>query len=131
MPRVEQIITMELGENRFGPYFTAPVVAGLQKDGEPFICSMDYIGCINFAKDFVVAGTASTQLYGMCESLWEPDMVRFLSYLIYVMQFAHSNIIHRAQRHSLKRPLKPSLMVWTETLSRVGVLLCTLLPRTR
>lgn len=64
-----------LGKHRFGPYFTAPVVAGLQKDGEPFICSMDYIGCINFAKDFVVAGTASTQLYGMCESLWEPDMV--------------------------------------------------------
>ena len=60
---------------RFGPYFTEPVIAGLQKDGEPFICSMDYIGCINFAKDFVVAGTASTQLYGMCESLWEPEMV--------------------------------------------------------
>jgi 20S proteasome subunit beta 3 len=39
---------------------------------------MDYIGCINFAKDFVVAGTASTQLYGMCESLWEPDMVSFI-----------------------------------------------------
>lgn len=35
---------------------------------------MDLIGCINFAKDFVVSGTASPQMYGMCESLWEPDL---------------------------------------------------------
>ncbi len=49
----------------------------VNKDGSvaPFICSMDLIGCINFAKDFVVCGTASPQLYGMCESLWEPDLV--------------------------------------------------------
>lgn len=25
-------------------------------------------------KDFVVAGTCSEQLYGMCETLWEPDL---------------------------------------------------------
>lgn len=25
--------------------------------------------------DFVVSGTCSEQMYGMCESLWEPDMV--------------------------------------------------------
>lgn len=25
-------------------------------------------------EDFVVAGTCSEQLYGMCEALWEPDM---------------------------------------------------------
>ena len=36
---------------------------------------MDLIGCINFAKDFVVAGTASANLYGICESLFEPDLV--------------------------------------------------------
>ena len=69
------LVSSTLYEKRFGPYFTAPVIAGLEKNGDPFICSMDYIGCINFAKDFVVAGTASTQLYGMCESFWEPDMV--------------------------------------------------------
>ena len=28
--------------------------------------------------DFVVGGTCSEQLYGMCESLWRPDMVRLL-----------------------------------------------------
>jgi 20S proteasome subunit beta 3 len=51
------------------------VVAGLDaKDGKPFICSMDTIGCINFADDFVVAGTASSNLYGICESLFEADL---------------------------------------------------------
>lgn len=35
---------------------------------------MDLIGCINFAKDFVVSGTASLQMYGMCEALWEPEL---------------------------------------------------------
>jgi 20S proteasome alpha/beta subunit len=62
--------------HRFGPYYAEPVIAGMdEKTGEPFICSMDLIGCINFAKDFVVSGTASQQMYGMCESLWEPDLV--------------------------------------------------------
>ncbi len=64
------------------PYFVSPVVAGLDpKTGAPFICGFDSIGCIDFAKDFIVSGTASEQLFGMCESLWEPDLVRpcFLS----------------------------------------------------
>lgn len=63
---------------RFGPFFIEPVIAGLdEKEKTPFICSMDLIGCINFAKDFVVAGTASSNLYGICESLFEPNMVNF------------------------------------------------------
>ena len=41
----------------------------------PFICAMDLIGCINFAKDFVVCGTSSPNMFGMCESLWQPDLV--------------------------------------------------------
>lgn len=61
---------------RFGPYFVEPVIAGLNPQTyEPFICSMDLIGCINQPEDFVVAGTCSEQLYGMCETLWEPDLV--------------------------------------------------------
>lgn len=57
---------------------------------------MDLIGCLNFAKvlnlnskscpttrcanpsvdvqDFVVSGTASEKLFGMAESLWEPNL---------------------------------------------------------
>ncbi len=36
---------------------------------------MDTIGAIETAKDFMVAGTAPDSLYGMCESMWQPDMV--------------------------------------------------------
>lgn len=69
------LISTTLYEKRFGPWFVGPLVAGLDsKSGKPFICGFDYIGCIDFAKDFVVAGTASDQLFGMCESLWEPDL---------------------------------------------------------
>lgn len=59
---------------RFGPWFVEPVVAGLDANNEPYVCSMDTIGCMNVAEDFVVAGTASEQLYGMCESMFEPDL---------------------------------------------------------
>lgn len=42
----------------------------------PYIATMDLIGCPMETKDFVVGGTSTEQLYGMCESLWNPDMVR-------------------------------------------------------
>ncbi|XP_077978368.1 proteasome subunit beta type-3-like [Glandiceps talaboti] len=64
-----------LYERRFGPYFVEPIIAGLDPTtSEPFICSLDLIGCPMEPEDFVVAGTSSEQLYGMCESLWRPDM---------------------------------------------------------
>ena len=63
-----------LYEKRFGPWFAEPVVAGLGSDGTPFISAMDLIGCEVFTPDFVVAGTCSENLYGMCESLYRPDM---------------------------------------------------------
>lgn len=70
------LVSSTLYEKRFGPYFVGPVVAGLEpKTGEPFICGFDSIGCIDFAKDFIVSGTATDQLFGMCESLWEPNLV--------------------------------------------------------
>lgn len=72
------LVSSSLYERRFGPYFVSPVVAGLEpKTGQPFICGFDSIGCIDFAKDFIVSGTATEQLFGMCESLWEPDLVCF------------------------------------------------------
>jgi len=60
---------------RFGPYFVEPIIAGLHpKTNEPFIASCDLIGCPNEPEDFVVSGTCGDQLYGMCESVWEPNM---------------------------------------------------------
>ncbi|CAG0887936.1 unnamed protein product [Darwinula stevensoni] len=64
-----------LYERRFGPYFIEPVIAGLDPESyQPYICNMDLIGCVNVSKDFVVCGTCEEQLYGMCETLWKPDM---------------------------------------------------------
>ncbi|GLC40976.1 Proteasome subunit beta type-3-A [Pleodorina starrii] len=68
------MLSNALYERRFGPYFAAPVVAGLESDGTPFLCGMDTIGAIETAKDFMITGTSPESLYGMCESMWRPDM---------------------------------------------------------
>ncbi|ODV91002.1 hypothetical protein CANCADRAFT_24172 [Tortispora caseinolytica NRRL Y-17796] len=70
-----QMVSTTLYSRRFGPYFVGPVVAGLDsRTGAPFICGFDSIGCIDYAQDFIVSGTASDQLYGMCEGLYEPNL---------------------------------------------------------
>ena len=56
-----------------------PVIAGLdQKTNEPFIASLDLIGCPMVTEDFVVSGTCSEQMYGMCETLYRPNLVTVL-----------------------------------------------------
>jgi len=73
--RFSAMLSSFLYERRFGPYFIEPVIAGLHpKTFEPFICNMDLIGCPNSPDDFVVAGTCAEQLYGMCETLWKPNL---------------------------------------------------------
>lgn len=54
-----------------------PVIAGLDAANKPFVCALDLIGAPVFTDDFVVGGTCSEQLYGMCEALYRPDMVSF------------------------------------------------------
>merc|ERR1719463_819544 len=71
---VGNLISSMLYEKRFGPWFTEPVVAGLDKDHNPFMCAFDFIGAMSKAQDFVVSGTSSEQLFGVCESFWRPDM---------------------------------------------------------
>mmetsp|Transcript_72216 Transcript_72216/g.154582 ORF Transcript_72216/g.154582 Transcript_72216/m.154582 type:complete len:206 (+) Transcript_72216:89-706(+) len=71
---VGNLISSMLYEKRFGPYFTEPVVAGLDKNNDPFLCSFDFIGAMSKAEDFVVSGTSSEQLFGVCESFWRPNM---------------------------------------------------------
>jgi 20S proteasome subunit beta 3 len=72
------LVSSTLYEKRFGPYFIEPVIAGLSRTPsggyKPFITSSDLIGCLNFAKDFVCAGTASSKLLGVAEGLWEEDL---------------------------------------------------------
>jgi len=71
---VANLLSHMLYEKRFGPWFSEPVVAGLDKDGKPYICAFDMIGACSCAEDFAVGGTASEQLYGTCETFWKADM---------------------------------------------------------
>ena len=72
-----------LYEKRFGPYFIEPIVAGIDpKTGEPYISVMDLIGQVCVSDDFAVIGTSGEQLYGMCEALWQPNLVIIFFYYL-------------------------------------------------
>jgi len=69
------LISNLLYERRFGPYFVEPIIAGLHPvTFEPYVANLDLIGCPMVANDFAVSGTCGEQMYGMCESLWQPDL---------------------------------------------------------
>lgn len=68
------VVSTTLYEKRFQPYYTEPVVAGLDKDGKPYITSMDLIGADASADDFVVAGDNVESLFGVCESFYRKDL---------------------------------------------------------
>eukprot|EP00351_Strombidinopsis_sp_SopsisLIS2011_P007351 CAMPEP_0116870158 /NCGR_PEP_ID=MMETSP0463-20121206/15_1 /TAXON_ID=181622 /ORGANISM="Strombidinopsis sp, Strain SopsisLIS2011" /LENGTH=195 /DNA_ID=CAMNT_0004506313 /DNA_START=44 /DNA_END=631 /DNA_ORIENTATION=+ len=73
-----KLVATSLYEKRFGPYFVAPVVAGLDKKSEteyePVICTYDSIGYREHNGQFEVAGTGSELLYGVCESFYKPNL---------------------------------------------------------
>eukprot|EP01116_Phalansterium_solitarium_P006267 TRINITY_DN18577_c0_g1_i1.p1 TRINITY_DN18577_c0_g1~~TRINITY_DN18577_c0_g1_i1.p1 ORF type:complete len:206 (+),score=25.30 TRINITY_DN18577_c0_g1_i1:118-735(+) len=69
------LVSSTLYEKRFGPYYAEPVIAGLDgPDNTPYIAAMDLIGAPLFADDFVLVGTCNQALFGMCESLYKPDL---------------------------------------------------------
>jgi 20S proteasome subunit beta 3 len=129
------LVSSSLYERRFGPYFVSPVVAGLEpKTGKPFICGFDSIGCIDFAKDFIVSGTATEQLFGMCESLWEPDLVGCL----FVCYYYGWGIVstdgcrcHRVRMRSLRLSRKRSSTLLIAMPSPAGAPTSTSSRRTR
>ena len=43
---------------------------------------MDLLGAPVFTKDFVVSGTCTPNLHGMCEAMYRPDMVRSIPFQI-------------------------------------------------
>jgi len=63
-----------LYEKRFGPYFVEPIIAGLDEKNQPFLATMDLIGATSIDDKFVVSGTCDSNMYGMCESLYRPDL---------------------------------------------------------
>lgn len=68
------LVSSTLYGKRFGPYFSEPVIAGLDNNNKPYICSMDLLGCIAEEKDFAVAGTCAESLLGTCETFYRPDL---------------------------------------------------------
>jgi len=117
-----------------------PVIAGIEKDGkvssfffsneshvfnvdlQPYICAMDLIGAPLFTDDFVVSGTANEALYGLCESLYRPNLVR--SIFTSQLQFS-SHVIIRNPRTCLRQYHSVSFLLWEEMPFLVGVRWCT------
>ncbi|KAF2078650.1 hypothetical protein CYY_000021 [Polysphondylium violaceum] len=72
---VTNLIANMLYEKRFGPYFTEPLICGLEgPDNKPFISGMDLIGAMVATNDFLVVGTMTPAMYGVCETLYKPNM---------------------------------------------------------
>lgn len=68
------LLSSMLYEKRFGPWFCEPIVAGLDDNNKPFLSGMDLIGAPISTDEFVVSGTCTQNLHGMCEALYRPDM---------------------------------------------------------
>jgi 20S proteasome subunit beta 3 len=71
---ITNILSRLLYKNRFTPFFTEPILVGIDKKGNPVISSMDIIGAISNSNKFSVSGTCSDGLFGICESFWRPNM---------------------------------------------------------
>ena len=67
------LVGTTLYEHRFGPFFVAPIVIGLQ-DGKPVICTYDSIGCQTDTEFFAVSGTAGENFYSLCEAYYQKDL---------------------------------------------------------
>jgi len=64
-----------LYEKRFGPYFCEPVVCGLEgPEHAPYLCGMDLLGAQVYTDDFILAGDCPEAMYGLCESMYKPDL---------------------------------------------------------
>jgi len=68
------MVSSLLYESRFGPYFSEPVIAGLGEGNKPYLCGMDLLGAQVHTDDFMVAGDCTEAMYGLCESLYQPDL---------------------------------------------------------
>lgn len=68
------MVSSLLYEKRFSPFFCEPVIAGLDENNKPFLSGMDLLGAQVFTDDFIVAGDCTEALYGLCESMYQPDL---------------------------------------------------------
>ncbi|EDW15834.1 uncharacterized protein Dmoj_GI22558 [Drosophila mojavensis] len=70
-----ELLSQMLYEHRFAPFYVEPIIAGMDPYTlEPYVSSMDLLGCTIDSPDFVVVGTCTDQMLGTCESLWHPNL---------------------------------------------------------
>jgi len=67
------MVSTSLYEKRFGPYFVAPIVVGLE-NGKPVLATYDSIGCMSSSDPFQVGGTAADSLLGCAESFYRDNL---------------------------------------------------------
>mmetsp|Transcript_8132 Transcript_8132/g.24500 ORF Transcript_8132/g.24500 Transcript_8132/m.24500 type:complete len:205 (-) Transcript_8132:759-1373(-) len=68
------LVSSTLYEKRFGPYFSEPIIAGLDSNNKPFLCGMDLLGALAIEPDYVTLGTATEMMLGACETFYKPNM---------------------------------------------------------
>jgi len=68
------MVSSLLYEKRFGPFFCEPVIAGLEEGTKPYLCGMDLLGAQVYTDDFILAGDCTEAMYGLCESMYRPDL---------------------------------------------------------
>jgi 20S proteasome subunit beta 3 len=71
---VSRVLANLLYKARFSPFFLEPIVAGLDNEGKPYICSSDCIGAVDKEKPWAAVGTAASEFTGMAETVWRPDL---------------------------------------------------------
>jgi 20S proteasome subunit beta 3 len=71
---ISNILSNFLYQHRFSPFLVESITCGLDENYQPFITSMDILGAKAFTSNFAVGGTCGDSLYGICETLWKPDL---------------------------------------------------------
>ncbi|CAM9488524.1 unnamed protein product [Choristocarpus tenellus] len=73
-PALSGLLSSLLYARRASPFFVEPIIAGLNPNGQPFLCGQDILGAPVTVDDFIVAGTSAQSLYGTCEAFYHPGM---------------------------------------------------------
>ena len=68
-PSLAKLVSTKLYAQRQSPFYVEPVIAGITSDGDPYLWSSDGLGAPMTSESFVVAGSCSASLAGICEAL--------------------------------------------------------------
>lgn len=68
-PSLAKLVSTKLYAQRQSPFYVEPVIAGITSDGDPYLWSSDGLGAPMTSDTFVVAGSCSASLAGICEAL--------------------------------------------------------------